>query len=1070
MANPYRFDEHVFPAELASITKRLEARKQRLETEGTSAAEARSPGRAVPEVPPADPRPSTAHGLVGLALSGGGIRSAMFNLGILQGLHRSGLLRHVDYLSTVSGGGYIGGMWSALTHASGAPFPFAHGKQTPEPPAVVHLRNNANYLLLGGPVDAVRMAMVILRGVLLNVLVILPYLILFAVVTSLVYWPYLVTEDGQRLGSDALTPFAVTRYLLPAYIGVLLLTPLATRVMAWKEARRPKFTEDTAREDAEHYRERDLFERSIAYGALLVAGAGFLELQPIVVSLFRDLQTGGYRELVTGIGGALSVVTALLARQSSGSGGLRARAILLVAGLLGPLIPILLYVYLADWLIYEGTDPGYLYEKGWALTAVALLVYTHVFVDVNQHSGHRFWRDRLSRAFLRAPGTAGVLDHVDGLALSQLGQPGSEAPYHLLNTTLNLQGDREMVNRARYGDFFVFSKHFVGGDRVGYIPTPVMEKMSPQVNLGTAMAISSAAAAPNMGAATITSMTALMTILNVRMGFWIPQPGRLAEWLGLDAADPETAPRRSGLGLLRWRAGPLYLRHEMLGNLHSGSALVNVSDGGHLENLGVYELLRRRCRYIICGDGEADPNMHFGSLAALIRYARLDLGVEIDIELGDVALATDRSPGRQHCALGTIRYPAVDGAPEEQGVLLYMKSSLTGDEDSMLAQYRASSPTFPHESTADQFFSEAQLEAYRSLGYHIATSTFEDALGPAEGLAEGEARALPYAETARGATADQPANPGLTGAFRRLRITLATQPQSSDTTFSELQGELGDVLRHAGPDELFEYYAELFPEIDDGLPATQARRIETDGVYRRRILEVVGGQLALMESVYRRLDLHQARMRRSEANAGWISLFRRWASARSFRWAATLHAPSMSQGFRVFCHDVLGMEWSLAWRAVGDDAPAWAPQDVPAGTIRLIGSVVIGGMPVEPREALTCVDILDDGATLRLGPHLLRPGFQGGDLYRLLLRELAGLVGSGSPLLPEERTWTPCVEHLLPSHRRDVDARDIALGIRMAPPPRRPAAPLLLAASPAVPGVRPPPVAVAPPDPGAPSA
>lgn len=68
------------------------------------------------EVPPHIDEPfctETEDDRIGLALSGGGIRSATFGLGLLQGLSRLGVLSHLDYLSTVSGGGYIGGWWTA---------------------------------------------------------------------------------------------------------------------------------------------------------------------------------------------------------------------------------------------------------------------------------------------------------------------------------------------------------------------------------------------------------------------------------------------------------------------------------------------------------------------------------------------------------------------------------------------------------------------------------------------------------------------------------------------------------------------------------------------------------------------------------------------------------------------------------------------------------------------------------------------------------------------------------------------------------------------------------------------
>src|SRR5215510_14152631 len=66
-----------------------------------------------PQGPEQDPGP-VGETLIGLALSGGGIRSATTNLGILQALSRMGILKYVDYLSTVSGGGYIGSCLTSL--------------------------------------------------------------------------------------------------------------------------------------------------------------------------------------------------------------------------------------------------------------------------------------------------------------------------------------------------------------------------------------------------------------------------------------------------------------------------------------------------------------------------------------------------------------------------------------------------------------------------------------------------------------------------------------------------------------------------------------------------------------------------------------------------------------------------------------------------------------------------------------------------------------------------------------------------------------------------------------------
>ena len=159
-----------------------------------------------------------------------------------------------------------------------------------------------------------------------------------------------------------------------------------------------------------------------------------------------------------------------------------------------------------------------------------------------------------------------------------------------------------------------------------------------------------------------------------------------------------------------------------------------LSDGGHIENLGVYELLRRRCKLIIAVDAEADSKMDCGSLVQVERFARIDLDTRITIDWQPIRVRTHKV-GEQakekaikyakgpHVALGVIDYPppkgSTDGADREKGVLICIKSSLSGDENDYILAYKSRYPSFPHESTADQLFSEEQLEVYRSLGEHI---------------------------------------------------------------------------------------------------------------------------------------------------------------------------------------------------------------------------------------------------------------------------------------------------------------------------------------------------------------
>ena len=339
-----------------------------------------------------------------------------------------------------------------------------------------------------------------------------------------------------------------------------------------------------------------------------------------------------------------------------------------------------------------------------------MFLYTHIFVDVNITSPHGFYRDRLSKAYLFDVANSGI-EHVDTLRLSKLNKTETRAPYHLINVAHNLHDSEDRSLRGRNADFFILSKHFCGSDRVGYIETEHMEKADPHLNLGTAMAISGAAAAPNMGTTTIGPLVFIMSLLNIRLGYWLPNPQKLQKTLRNKIS--------FNINFNRWSplsgVGPLYLIYELFGCINAKKRYINISDGGHLENMGAYELLRRRCRYVIIGDGEADSDHSFHGLATFIRYAQIDMGIKIDINLDDLK-KNKRGLSNKHYVCGKIHY-----TDKEKGYLLYIKSSMTGDENVYIHEYHNNNPEFPHESTGDQFFDEAQFEAYRALGYHICS-------------------------------------------------------------------------------------------------------------------------------------------------------------------------------------------------------------------------------------------------------------------------------------------------------------------------------------------------------------
>jgi hypothetical protein len=197
----------------------------------------------------------------------------------------------------------------------------------------------------------------------------------------------------------------------------------------------------------------------------------------------------------------------------------------------------------------------------------------------------------------------------------------------------------------------------------------------------------------------------LMTVFNVRLGQWLGNPRR------------RKTSRRATPGLGLW-----WLINELLGGTNDESAYVYLSDGGHFENMGLYELVKRRCGLIIVCDAEADENYTFSGLGNAIRKCRIDLGIDIDLDTGKIAPRKAGGPSGQHCVVGQIRYENADHAARP-GTIIYFKASLTGNEPADVRNYKKEHALFPHDSTADQWFSESQFESYRELGYHEVFSS-----------------------------------------------------------------------------------------------------------------------------------------------------------------------------------------------------------------------------------------------------------------------------------------------------------------------------------------------------------
>jgi hypothetical protein len=356
------------------------------------------------------------------------------------------------------------------------------------------------------------------------------------------------------------------------------------------------------------------------------------------------------------------------------------------------------------------------------------LVWSFTVVSANAMSMHNFYRDRLCKAFLfRADEKHQSVDSGIDPKLTELS--GEVGPLHLVNTALNTRELPERFRRGRHAEPFFLSSLYSGSRITGFCPTQRLEEKQKGLTLSAAVATSGAAASSSMGAYTNSALRFILSVLNIRLGYWIINPMFF---------DPNRRTPMMRVGRL-FSVGVGRFFQELLGLITYKTSYVYLSDGGHIENLGIYELIRRQCRLIIVGDGECDTDYTFQGLADALRLIRVDFGINIEMDGLD-----EIRNGEQQFARGTIEYP--DG---RLGYLIYLKSSLLGDdmveatvagdayftsplradvrrfdELGYIAHYKAKHPTFPQESTGDQCFDETQFECYRALGYLIANRAF----------------------------------------------------------------------------------------------------------------------------------------------------------------------------------------------------------------------------------------------------------------------------------------------------------------------------------------------------------
>ncbi len=579
----------------------------------------------------------------GIALSGGGIRSATINLGVLEVFNSCQVLEQADYLSSVSGGGYIAGYVTSHLRKDGRQ---AH-KEMFLPPGIDWLRQHSFYLTPGRgrwlTLSRLRLVGALVASFLMNCIWIaaLAGIVTFGVKFFLSYlfssWP--------------LEPLylSVIQYIL---LGIFL-------ILTWN-----------------------------------FFGHGLRRIR-FWNSDFNSTSEGILLAIFVVLGGLLLTRSAQL---------LDGNAFFTMLGFHGPLLP--------DSVLPPDSSGG----KGLLISLVTLGL-TGLFANPNILTLHRFYRDRLRQTFLRAAGKGG-----EGLKLWQIVSGTALCgPYPLINTCANLFNRKDNAFAGTKGsDYFLLSPLYCGSELVGYAETqkPLYRNMT----LATAVAVSGAAVNPHMGTQSNNLAAFSLTLLNLRLGYWSLTP-KAYSWF-------------------RWLTWwPYYHILELLSWNDTTRWRVNLSDGGHIENLGVYELLRRGCRLIIAVDATADAAYAFSDLKNLVIRARNELGLAIDfLQDPETFIRPKPSEGFSRSHYVAARLTDLDGKkPEDRlyerpGLLIYLKASMRaprrapkdwGTSVSNSYRYKTYHPAFPHESTANQFFDPDQWNAYYQLGRFMAADLLQ---------------------------------------------------------------------------------------------------------------------------------------------------------------------------------------------------------------------------------------------------------------------------------------------------------------------------------------------------------
>lgn len=705
---------------------------------------------------------------MGICLSGGGIRAAAFGLGALQSMQENGILTgpgKADYLAAVSGGSYIATAVTLVArgglpgepggdHAVAAADPFARG--TPEEQ---YVRDHTTYLV-HGPGGRLAYAGRVVGGILLNVAFLA---LLLHVVFRPAGWVYGAIFPTLRRGSAA----GDVEIHLPAWAWVVPLLLVAIGLLVGLVQIAVRWESDGLRQRIVVWCSR-LLRIGILAGIVLVGLPMLLELIRDVVARLggaggesastaeatvRSTQRLG---LATGGGLAGAVATALWALRARATSpstvesagrwlAKKGRALAerlrvylqnLLATVFGPLLLLSMAVYFLNLgaanTVAESSRRTS--ELLWVGALALLLAALYYFADLVSWSIQPLYKRRLSSTFAlrRVTGPDGRL-RAEERPFSALYKLSDSQPPHLpkflICAAVNISDYGATPTGSNVGGF-VFSADEIGGPVTFPMSTAMYEsavgRRARDFTLPAAMSISGAAISPSMGKMSRPPLRFLLALLNVRLGVWIPNPRRilLADEIG-DQFDRRLADdgKRQAIPI---NPRPSYLLRELFGRNHLDARFIYVSDGGHYENLGLVELLRRGCTTIWCVDASGESIDTFGTIADAVSIARSELAVDIDIDPRvmspdpDATGAAARFVRRTHVVC-PIRYH--DGTV---GTLVLIKAGVPEDAPVEVLQAHRRWKSFPCDPTLNQLYTAQRFDAYRCLGYFCTDRAFAD--------------------------------------------------------------------------------------------------------------------------------------------------------------------------------------------------------------------------------------------------------------------------------------------------------------------------------------------------------